>query len=72
VTKRDPHEVYVFRFEGGPHDGAVQSTPITSPDDLPPLIEVDPSGARYELKAFSRVRPHRGLIRGALYRYVGT
>jgi hypothetical protein len=72
VTERDLSQVYVFRFEGGPHDGATQPSPITSSADLPQLIEVDPSGARYELATFSRVPPHPRLVRGAIYRYVGS
>jgi hypothetical protein len=72
MTERDLSEVFMFRFEGGPHDGATQPSPITSPDELPPLIECDPSGARYELATFSRVPPHPRLVRGAIYRYVGS
>lgn len=72
MTDADLTAAYMLRFEGGPHDGATQPSMFTAADQLPQLIEVDPSGARYELATFSRVPPHPRLIRGALYRFVST
>jgi hypothetical protein len=63
---------FMLRFEGGPHDGHTMPSRFTAADQLPELVEVDPSGARYELAFYSRLPPTPHVIRGALYRHVSA